>query len=228
MAEHQALLPSYQQSGYALEERLRRRYLPSDNAEQVGGDVDNSVDKYDYVLCFPNQSAPAAAGEGGSTDPKAPPAPRVTYKECVAAFLSATPGGDEPKAAAERALATAWSHKFYRGLEPPREGDTVPVEAWYALAREVIVETLSDATGLQLKLSLSADRTLIVCRIRAPMKLLEKQAAAERCVFLPLPLHPLPPALTPSSPASRSSSAARSTRGTAFGPSPRRQRRPAI
>ncbi|CAM9467714.1 unnamed protein product, partial [Laminaria digitata] len=50
---------------------------------------------------------------------------------------------------------------------------------WIRLAREVIVSTLFAKSGLQLKLTLSRRRDKVLCRIRAPIVLLERQAARE-------------------------------------------------
>ena len=60
-----------------------------------------------------------------------------------------------------------WMDKF-RGGEPS-PFDTVPVEAYQVLVRELIIAILSGSSGLQLKLSQSKSGNEIFCRIRAPL-----------------------------------------------------------
>lgn len=66
-------------------------------------------------------------------------------------------------------LAKAWMAKFRS--DEPDDYFEVPLETWYQLAREVIVQTLHDQSGLQLKMTLAEpDKDFVYCQIRAPLK----------------------------------------------------------
>jgi hypothetical protein len=56
----------------------------------------------------------------------------------------------------------------------PKDHDAMRMNAWLTIARETIIDQLTNKCGLQLKLS--ANSSHIFCRIRAPIKLLELQA----------------------------------------------------
>jgi hypothetical protein len=81
---------------------------------------------------------------------------------------------DTNKAKAEERFKQYWLEKF-RGGEP-NPSDTVPLESYQILVRELVIGILSGSSGLQLKLSQSKDGREIFCRIRAPLQVLERQA----------------------------------------------------
>ena len=71
----------------------------------------------------------------------------------------------------------------FRGGEPS-PFDTVPVEAYQVLVRELIIAILSGSSGLQLKLSQSKSGHEIFCRIRAPL-VRERVRASSESVRMP-------------------------------------------
>ena len=109
---------------------------------------------------------------------------RISWSQVVSIWKKAVPGTDEDKNDALQQLAKVWCKRtgilwFYHkntieiGAEPKDE-DAMRMNAWLTIAREAIIEQLTNKCGLQLKLS--ANSSQIFCRIRAPIKLLESQA----------------------------------------------------
>jgi hypothetical protein len=106
------------------------------------------------------------------------------------------PGTEETKKEAVVKLAEFWKKRC--GLYPQGADELLKL-AWSTVAREAIIDTLINKSGLQLKLS--ADTKNIYCRVRAPIKLLEVQAHKEayrsvpcgiryramQCLFTPSP-----------------------------------------
>jgi hypothetical protein len=84
------------------------------------------------------------------------------------------PGTEETKKEAVVKLAEFWKKRC--GLYPQGADELLKL-AWSTVAREAIIDTLINKSGLQLKLS--ADTKNIYCRVRAPIKLLEVQAHKE-------------------------------------------------
>jgi hypothetical protein len=93
-----------------------------------------------------------------------------------------TPGPDSVKDAAEAYFNKAWKAKFHKPWDdvsgPSMDKESVPFFAVRTLFREMICDTLSSSAGLQLKLSRGAGASsdLIMCRIRAPVAVLEQEA----------------------------------------------------
>ena len=102
------------------------------------------------------------------------PAARISYAEAVKQWKHAATGGDAMKIKAEEKFKQYWMEKF-RGGEPAPH-DTVPIESYQILVRELVIGVLSGSSGLQLKLSQSKDGDEIFCRVRAPLQVLERQA----------------------------------------------------
>ena len=84
------------------------------------------------------------------------------------------PGTEDTKKEAVEKLAEFWKKRC--GLYPQGADELLKL-AWSTVAREAIIDTLINKSGLQLKLS--ADTKNIYCRVRAPIKLLELQAHKE-------------------------------------------------
>ncbi|CAM9663994.1 unnamed protein product, partial [Ectocarpus fasciculatus] len=93
-------------------------------------------------------------------------------------WYSAVPGDEVTKTAAKESLAREWEARF-RTPSDDSEEVSISQPEWVRLAREVIVNTLFEKSGLQLKLTLSRHGDKVLCRIRAPIVLLERQAARE-------------------------------------------------
>ncbi|CAM9287375.1 unnamed protein product [Ectocarpus sp. 12 AP-2014] len=160
-------------------------------------DIDQTIDRYDYLIAFPHpreqaarpggrgrRSELSAVGDGeGSDDSNSDTggfeaAKRITLTEVNDIWYSAVPGDEVTKTAAKESLAREWEARF-RTPSDDSEEVSISQSEWVRLAREVIVNTLFEKSGLQLKLTLSSHRDKVLCRIRAPIVLLERQAARE-------------------------------------------------
>jgi len=150
--------------------------------------IKQEVDKYDYLIVFNNQEGKEAAerwlyphqycyrflGLLGLVTVRPVPQARITYADGVKCWKHAATGGDIAKNKAEERFKQFWMEKF-RGGEPSPH-DTVPLESYQILVRELVIGILSGSSGLQLKLSQSQSGDDIYCRIRAPLQVLERQA----------------------------------------------------
>ncbi|CAM9963202.1 unnamed protein product [Choristocarpus tenellus] len=93
-------------------------------------------------------------------------------------WYSAVPGDEVVKNEAKERLRREWEARFRTPLDEVHELSVSHVE-WLRLAREVIINTLFTQSGLQLKLTMSRGGDKVLCRVRAPIVLLERQAAME-------------------------------------------------
>lgn len=91
-------------------------------------------------------------------------------------WKQAVPGTDATKDKAVENLLKFWKKRT--GSTPVDDSEQIRVIPWLTIAREAILDQLSTKSGLQLKLT--ANAKFIFCRIRAPIKLLEQQAAQLR------------------------------------------------
>eukprot|EP00903_Cladosiphon_okamuranus_P010788 g10194.t1 len=166
-------------------------------------DIDQTIDRYDYLIAFPYPLEWGARGGGnrrrgqdstvagmreegdsdGSDDDgvaagRYQNTKRITLAEVNDIWYSAVPGDEVTKNAAKESLAREWEARF-RTPSSGSEEVSISQTEWVRLAREVIVNTLFEKSGLQLKLTLSSQEDKVLCRIRAPIVLLERQAARE-------------------------------------------------
>jgi hypothetical protein len=150
--------------------------------------IKQEVDKYDYLIVFNNQEGKERddrwlyphqycyrfLGLLGLVTLRPIPPARITYADGVKCWKHAATGGDIAKNKAEERFKQFWMEKF-RGGEPSAH-DTVPLESYQILVRELVIGILSGSSGLQLKLSQSKSGEEIYCRVRAPLQVLERQA----------------------------------------------------
>lgn len=206
-------------------ERAERRYMRVYATEESSGaDIDQTVDRYDYLIVFPYHKGKELGGDIPSTyqqggfsggggaadegskdvekgwccglcptkgDKKKKPAPEkdshVNMQDILDTWYSAIPGDEGTKKAAQEKLRRELVGDRFGALEAVGEWHTeILTSKWNNAAREVIVRTLYQMSGLQLKLTKSRDEKSILCRIRAPISLLEQQAALEN---FPLQFH---------------------------------------
>ncbi|CAM9423223.1 unnamed protein product [Scytosiphon promiscuus] len=163
-------------------------------ADDGVADIDQTIDRYDYLIAFPHPSERVARGRRGRTELAGSAeeesdgsdsegggyedAKRITLTEVNDIWYSAVPGDEVTKTAAKQSLAREWEARF-RTPSDDSEEVSISHSEWVRLAREVIVNTLFERSGLQLKLTLSKNGDRVLCRIRAPIVLLERQAARE-------------------------------------------------
>ena len=121
---------------------------------------------------FPLTEGPYAdpLGRDAKVDPKA----RINWTSIGQIWFQAVRGTEEDKKEALDELKKYWAK---RTGSMPTTSDSVLVTAWLTIAREAIVNQLSQKSGLLIKMS--ANSKYIFCRIRAPVKLLELQADKE-------------------------------------------------
>jgi hypothetical protein len=172
-------------------------------AESGGStDVVQTADKYDFLMVFrdPEEMSKTTDDATGEQSIFSPLTDLVsgalaTFNEaeinddeqmsCRRArtlWRLSTPGPDTVKDKAEVYFNNAWKAKFHNPLDEvsgaAMNKESVPFFAVRTLFREMICDTLSQSSGLQLKLSRSNgnDNGLIMCRVRAPVAVLEQEA----------------------------------------------------
>merc|ERR1711871_927380 len=85
-------------------------------------------------------------------------------------------GSEKAKQKALNALRTHW---IKRVQTEPIDVDSIAKGVFISIVRAVVIEHLGERAGLQIKINKSDSTGYIYCRVRAPMKLLELQAAQE-------------------------------------------------
>eukprot|EP01041_Mallomonas_annulata_P013266 gene13266-28094_t len=130
---------------------------------------DSSIDKYDYLIIFPLSEGPLRHASAAKVADE-----RISWRKITQLWRQCVPGTDEMKTIAVDALAHFWQNRVFSYPEP---SDELPLNAFITLARETVIDQLSQKSGLQLKLSSSTG--YLYCRVRAPTKLLELQAKKE-------------------------------------------------
>ena len=89
------------------------------------------------------------------------------WKGCIA-------GSEKARERSLEALKQQW---VKRVRTEPADSDTIMWAAFLSMVRETIIESLKTMCGLQIKINISDDN--LYCRIRAPLKLIELQAAVD-------------------------------------------------
>ena len=144
--------------------RSMRSYLPPGS---TGPSFDPGFDGYDFLIIF---ARPGHVVDGRSDAARA----SWTFAEDV--WFRATPGDEEDKEAGVAKLRAAWRERFR--VDDVRPDDTIPLDAFRDLARELAVEILSGgAQGLQVRAEISACGTRVYCLARARAKALERAAS---------------------------------------------------
>lgn len=175
-------------------ERRLRTHEIIEGDESAG--IDATVDKYDYLIVFPNTKTI----EDQLRDTKATP-PHISWQEAKQIWWQCTPGDDESKQRSVNVLEQKWrertsskpggthasvvsrqGRKTSQADQPSaydafNDTSTLKWHRWLEVARQTIVDTLYQQSGLHLKMT--ADRQNLYMRIRSPVKLLELQAARE-------------------------------------------------
>lgn len=128
--------------------------------------IEQTVDKYDYMIIF---TIPEVQRSGIEQSEE-----RITWKEMEQVWLQCTPGDDDARQAAVEHLKEQWKKRVTP--VPPKDTDSIPVSSWLSIARHAIIDALSTQTDLQIKVT--KFRTKALCRIRAPLASLEREAAA--------------------------------------------------
>ncbi|CAN0019959.1 unnamed protein product, partial [Ectocarpus sp. 13 AM-2016] len=120
-------------------------------------DIDQTIDRYDYLIAFPHTREQAARSGGrrrrselstvddgeGSDDSDSDTggfeaAKRITLTEVNDIWYSAVPGDEVTKTAAKASLAREWEARF-RTPSDDSEEVSISQSEWVRLAREVIV-----------------------------------------------------------------------------------------
>ena len=144
--------------------RSMRSYLPPGS---TGPSFDPGFDGYDFLIIF---ARPGHVVDGSSD------AARASWKFAEDVWFRATPGDEEDKEAGVARLRAAWRERFR--VDDVRPDDTIPLDAFRDLARELAVEILSGgAQGLQVRAEISACGTRVYCLARARAKALERAAS---------------------------------------------------
>jgi hypothetical protein len=146
-------------------ERLERRFDLSLPSAQTKTQEEAAIDKYDYLLVFPIIRGPYLNPLDIVSKSS------ICWEEIATIWKKCIPGSEEKRSAAVDSLNNFFQVKYFVN---PKKSSMFNQKSWQAIAREAIVERLCKFGGLQLKLTADSER--IFCRIRAPVKLLEKQA----------------------------------------------------
>ncbi|KAH8059541.1 intracellular chloride channel [Aureococcus anophagefferens] len=144
--------------------RSMRSYLPPGS---TGPSFDPGFDGYDFLIIF---ARPGHVVDGSSD------AASASWKFAEDVWFRATPGDEEDKEAGVARLRAAWRERFR--VDDVRPDDTIPLDGFRDLARELAVEILSGgAQGLQVRAEISACGTRVYCLARARAKALERAAS---------------------------------------------------
>ncbi len=135
---------------------------------------DGEEDKHDPLLLqSKTQLTSSAIGSSES---------RIKKHEILEIWYGAVTGDEVVKNTAQEKLSCDFDNQFRTADNalPGSERDdvSIPFSDWQHFAREAVINTLY-MSGLQLKMTLSKNRKLVLCRLRAPATLLEEQASRE-------------------------------------------------
>ena len=135
--------------------------------EEVDYGDEPIVDKYDMLILFRLAE--------DQTFKSMNDANKVTWGEIKSIWRPCLAGSEKAKEMVEEALKQQW---VKRVRTAPSDIDTIMWGAFVSMARATIIDTLLGKAGLQLEISVD-DAGLLYCRLRAPVKLLEYQAAVD-------------------------------------------------
>ena len=139
------------------------------NVEDSSGNYyEPVVDKYDFVICFRKSEGENFATSSDMT--------KITWKDMKDIWSMCVAGSEKAKQKALNALRTHW---IKRVQTEPIDVDSIAKGVFISIVRAVVIEHLVERAGLQIKINKSDSTGYIYCRVRAPMKLLELQAAQE-------------------------------------------------
>ena len=147
---------------------VREKERFNNEEDSGGGYYEPVVDKYDFVIVFRK-----AEGEKYATSNDIQ---KITWKEMKDMWYMCIAGSEKSKEKAMDALRVHW---VKRVQTEPTDVDSVARGVFVSIVRAVIIEHLVEKAGLQIKINKADSMGYIYCRVRAPMKLLELQAAQE-------------------------------------------------
>mmetsp|Transcript_10900 Transcript_10900/g.15072 ORF Transcript_10900/g.15072 Transcript_10900/m.15072 type:complete len:1088 (+) Transcript_10900:43-3306(+) len=161
--------------------RQRERLLERRTTVLTDSDAaafDPTADKYDYLIVFKNDKPKKKIShydDEGQEQHKEEEKIKWEWLENV--WLEAIPGEEDKKEKGRDYLKFLWQQRFGSlPNEDSEEIDMQPKSEIELLVRDHIIDVLSRKSGLQLKLSLSANGRKQYCQVRAPMSLLERKA----------------------------------------------------